>query len=113
MVLDNICYLLTNFLKCSAYENIVFSWVMHEQTIIDNILAKLPLSDCKVRTISLLCDAENLTARLDKDISTGIRTADVVERSLARLALYSRLNTEKIETDGIDAEAVADRILYM
>lgn len=113
MVLDNICHLLSNFLRCSAYENIVFSWVMHEQTIIDNILAKLPLSDCKVRTISLLCDAENLTARLDKDISTGIRTADVVERSLARLALYSRLNTEKIETDGIDAEAVADRILYM
>lgn len=113
MVLDNICHLLSNFLRCSAYENIVFSWVMHEQTIIDNILAKLPLSDCKVRTISLICDAENLTARLDKDISTGIRTADVVERSLARLALYSRLNTEKIETDGIDAEAVADRILYM
>ena len=113
MVIDNICHILSNFLRCSVYENIVFSWVMHEQTIIDNILAKLPLSDCKVRTISLLCDAENLTARLDKDISTGIRTADIVERSLARLALYSRLNTEKIETDGIDAEAVADRILYM
>ena len=111
MVLDNICHLLSNFLRCSAYENIVFSWVMHEQSIIDNILEKLPLTDCRVRCISLVCDAENLTARLDKDISTGIRTADVVERSLARLALYSRLNTEKIETDGIDAEAVADQIL--
>lgn len=111
MVLDNICYLLTNFLKCSAYENIVFSWVMHEQTIIDNILAKLPLSDCKVRTISLLCDEENLRERLEKDISTGIRTADVVERSLARIPLYPRLNTEKIDTNGKNAENVADMIL--
>jgi hypothetical protein len=111
MVLDNICYLLTIFLKCSAYENIVFSWVMHEQTIIDNILAKLPLSDCKVRTISLLCDEENLRERLEKDISTGIRTADVVERSLARIPLYPRLNTEKVDTNGKNAENVADMIL--
>lgn len=33
MVLDNICHLLNNFLKCSAYENIIFCWVMHEQQI--------------------------------------------------------------------------------
>lgn len=33
MVTNNICYLLNNFLKCSAYENIIFCWVMHEQSI--------------------------------------------------------------------------------
>ncbi len=111
MVLDNICHLLGNFLKCSAYENIVFSWVMHEQTIIDSILSKLPLSACQIRNISLVCNEETLIARLDKDISTGLRTADVVERSLARLPLYSRLNTEKVETSGKNAEAVADAIM--
>lgn len=35
MVMDNICFLLNNFLRCSAYENIIFCWVMHEQSIID------------------------------------------------------------------------------
>ena len=30
MVTNNICYVLNNFLKCSAYENIIFCWVMHE-----------------------------------------------------------------------------------
>ena len=31
MVTDNICYLLNNFLHCSAYENVIFCWVMHQQ----------------------------------------------------------------------------------
>lgn len=26
MVMDNICYLLNNFLHCSAYENVIFCW---------------------------------------------------------------------------------------
>ena len=111
MVLDNICHLLANFIRCSAYENIVFSWVMHEQSIIDNILASLPLDDCKIRNISLICDSTNLKARLDKDISTGIRTADIVEKSLARLPLYSRLQTEKVETSWRTPEKIANIII--
>ena len=35
MVIDNICYLLNHFIQCSAYENIIFCWVMHEQSIIE------------------------------------------------------------------------------
>lgn len=31
MVLDNISYLLNNFICCSGYKNIMFCWVMHEQ----------------------------------------------------------------------------------
>ena len=111
MVLDNICHLLSNFLRCSAYENIVFSWVLHEQTIIDTILERLPLSDCRIRNISLICNERNLKSRLRQDISAGIRTADIVERSLARLPLYSRLHTEKVDTNGKSAEKVANIIL--
>ena len=33
MVTDNICFLLNSFLHCSAYQNIIFCWVMHEQDI--------------------------------------------------------------------------------
>ena len=40
MVMDNICYLLNNFLKCSAYDNIVFCWVLHEQNILDDLLSR-------------------------------------------------------------------------
>ncbi|MGF0031660.1 AAA family ATPase [Bariatricus sp. SGI.154] len=30
MVMENICFLLNQFIRCSAYENIIFCWVMHE-----------------------------------------------------------------------------------
>ncbi len=112
MVIDNICHILTNFLRCSVYENIVFSWVMHEQSIIDTILERLPLSDCKILNISLVCDERNLRKRLEKDISTGIRTKDVIERSLAKLPLYAELDTDKIDTSRKSAERVAERILW-
>ena len=41
MVLDNICYLLRNFLGCSEYENVIFCWVMHLESILNDILARL------------------------------------------------------------------------
>lgn len=36
--MENICFLLNQFIRCSAYENIIFCWVMHEQGIIDEII---------------------------------------------------------------------------
>lgn len=64
MVTNNICYLLSNFLKCSAYENIIFCWVMHEQSIINSILEKLNTQNCKVKCISLVADEKTLRERL-------------------------------------------------
>lgn len=29
MVMHNICFLLNNFLRCTAYDNIILGWVMH------------------------------------------------------------------------------------
>ena len=100
MVLDNITHVLNNFIRCSAYENIIFCWVMHEQSIIDTILKKLDLSDCRVRSISLIAGEKVVRERIASDIAKGIRTPDAVERSLARLPLYQKLNTIKIDTTG-------------
>ena len=41
MAVRNICYLLNSFIHCSAYENVIFCWIMHEQSIIDGIISKL------------------------------------------------------------------------
>lgn len=59
MVMDNICYLLNNFLHCSAYENVIFCWVMHEQSIVDEIVSKLDTEECRVIKISLIVDEAN------------------------------------------------------
>ena len=108
MVEDNICYMLNNFLHCSAYENVIFCWVMHEQSILDGILERLDIADCEVKNISLICDEEALKERLQKDIDCGIRKEDILERSAARLPMYDRLNTWKIDTT---AKAPEDVVL--
>lgn len=48
MVMDNICHVLGNFLRCSVFENIVFCWVMHEQSILDELLSRLDTAGWQV-----------------------------------------------------------------
>ena len=110
MVLDNITHVLNNFIRCSAYENIIFCWVMHEQSIIDTILKKLDLSDCRVRSISLIAGEKAVRERIASDIAKGIRTPDAMERSLARLPLYQKLNTIKIDTTGKSVQEICGEI---
>lgn len=110
MVLNNICTILNNFLQCSVYENIIFCWVMHEQSIIDTILARLNPADYRVIPISLLCSKEKLVQRLEQDVAAGVRTDDVIQRSVERIGLYQNLNTIKIDTSDKSVAAIVKEI---
>lgn len=110
MVMDNICYLLNNFIRCSAFENVIFAWVMHEQSIIDTILSRVDISGCEVKKISLVCNRNALIQRLRADVDAGIRQADVIERSVRRLALYAGLQTIKIDVSDITPAQAAEQI---
>lgn len=110
MVLDNIRHVLNNFLRCTAYENVFFCWVMHEQGIIDAILEGLDTEKCSVKVLSLTADAETLTYRILRDLESGVRQRDVLERSLARLPLYEKLNSIKVDTTGKTVQEVADAV---
>ena len=113
IVEKNICYLLDSFIHCSAYENIIFCWVMHEQSIIDRICRDLDLEDCDVKKISLICSPDELRSRLEEDIKKGKRQTDVIERSLQRLPLYYKLDTVKIDTTGMTPEEVARTVVSL
>ena len=113
MVVRNICFLLNSFIHCSAYENIVFGWVMHRQEIMDDVLSRLDLSACEVRAISLVCSPEALRERLEKDVRAGIRKQDVIDRSIERLPLYEEMKTVKIDTSGLTPAEAAARIAGM
>ena len=110
MVKNNICYLLNNFLKCSAYDNIIFCWVMHEQSIIDFILKNLDAQNCDVKCVSLVADEKTLCERLSMDVERGIRSEDVIERSIARIPMYQALNTIKIDTNAKTVAVIANEI---
>lgn len=113
MVKDNITHQLNNFIRCSAYENVIFCWVMHEQEIINQIVSALDIRDCDVKKISLICSEEALTKRLEKDVQNGIRQSDVLERSVGRIKLYDKLNTVKIDVSESSAEKAAKMIMDM
>lgn len=112
MVMDNICHVLNNLIHCSAYDNVVFCWVMHEKAIVDAILSRLDVSGCLVRSISLVCTEEELRRRLERDVSAGTRQQDVIDRSLARLPLYCALDGERIDTTGLTPAMAAERIIH-
>ncbi|MEG0835057.1 MAG: AAA family ATPase [Oscillospiraceae bacterium] len=114
MVLKNICFQLNQFLKCSQYEYIIFCWVMHEQSIIDSILSALDTNDCLIKSFSLITDKQSLVKRIALDIDSGIRLADVIDISVARIKNYNVLDTEKIDVSNITplqaAKAIKTRL---
>lgn len=113
MVMENISFLLNNFIHCSYYDNIIFCWVMHEQEIINQLLERLDTKECTIKIISLLCREKQLVDRLKKDVCLGLRTAEVIKRSVERIPLYDKLQTEKIDTSEITVEQTADIILKL
>ena len=112
MVLDNICHLLGNFLRCSAYENVILCWVMHEREIIDEILGRLPIEECDadVRTVSLVAREDELRHRIEEDVRAGVRDEGAAARSLSYLPRYRSLGTELVDTTGLTPREIAARI---
>ena len=113
MVMRNICFLLNSFLHCTAYENIIFCWVMHEQSIIDEIIDRLDTGDARVIKISLMIDETNLRKRLSADIARGIRSNDVIDRSVARIDMYQTLDTIKVDTVNKNVYEIVSEILTL
>lgn len=111
MVLDNISHLLNNFISCSEYKNIIFCWVMHEESILDDVLSRLNKDDCMLHKFSIVCSEQTLISRITKDINQGIRKNDVIERSVPRLNNYFQMDTRKIDVSYISAKEAAE-IIY-
>lgn len=111
MVLDNICHLLQNFLRFSGFENIIFGWVMQDWSIAQTILSRLDLCGAAVYSFTLMCSQKTLRARLEKDIENGLRTEDIVARSISRLPLYETMPTEHIATDQLTPKKTAIEII--
>lgn len=111
MVESNICFLLNSFLSCSEYDNVIFCWVMHQESIINSLLGKLNLTNVDVYKITLSVSKEALTQRLNRAVENGERTPDVLQRSLDRLPLYQQINTIHIDVSNISPVQVAGKII--
>ena len=97
MVVENIVFLLNQFIKCNDIQTIIFVWVLHEQFILDSILSKLQLQDCQVHSLSLICSPDELRKRTQQDVGQGIRSIQDVERGMERIPYYQPMKTTKID----------------
>ena len=106
MVLQNIGFVLSNFLRCPDYQNILFCWVMDRQEILDD-------SQTQLFCVTLSVTPQGLRQRLQRDIDAGLRQPDIVERSLARLPLYRELSTRKVDVSDLSTEQAARAVLRL
>lgn len=110
MVLENTTFLLRRFLQDSTRDYVIFTWVLHSDLIWQQIRNGLEGLDFQLHRFTLTCDEQALRDRLTRDVVSGQRTIDVVERSIARLAQFSTLETAKLDVSHIDARTAAKRI---
>ncbi len=110
MVMDNITHLLNAFLRNSGYEYVIFCWVIHEDSIFDELLSRLKDAEYELYKVTLICSEQMLRKRLMQDVHNGIRDQGIIERSIARLPLYARMDTVKLDVSGITPQQAADEI---
>ncbi len=110
MVMDNITHTLNNFLACSEYENIIFCWVMHRESITTDLLAGIHESYDHFYKFTLTLNEETLKKRIARDVEMHKRQEGDFKRSADRLALYDEQDTIKINTNGKTILKVATEI---
>ena len=110
LVMQNITFLLRSFLSCSAWDSVIFSWVLHEASILEKLLEPLASLPFETMVFTLVCTPQTLAERIGRDVAAGLRKPDVLERSLERLPLYEKMDTIHIQTDRLPPEEIARMI---
>ncbi len=100
MVENNITYLLNNYLENPLFNYVIFSWVLHREDILNDLLERLHTSEYKLYKITLTCSEESLRDRMHSDM----RSLEQINNSINRLQLYQRIQTNKIDTSDLGIE---------
>jgi broad-specificity NMP kinase len=95
MVERNIHFVLNSFLQ-EHFTYILFTWVLHLDSIIDKILSSLDLADFDFLHFTLICDEKTLKDRMSTDVG---RTTDP---SLAIKRLKESKNVKSIKIDTVN-----------
>ena len=78
--------------------------MLHEQEIIDTILAHIDKNDCSVKNVSLICGEEELKVRLLKDVEADKRQTEISEEEKMRILQEKSLELLEEYKDSIDPE---------
>jgi shikimate kinase len=111
MAIDNIIHMTRNYYYCSECDTIVLSWVISEDNI-NKIISGLTDLNINTYSITLVCDADSLIDRWNKDKITEWRTDEWLKHSIKSISSYkNRTNTIVIDTSCIDIPSVVNKIV--
>lgn len=105
MVLDNIGFVLSKFLK-GPFEYVIFSWVMHEHEIVEAILSRLTEQEYDLLHFTLGCADEVLRQRIA--VAATPRNAQVC---MDRLASTRQNYPDLIDTTDLSPEDMVNLII--
>ena len=107
MAENNMVYLLGNFLKCSEYQFVLYSWIFRTDEIFSLILDRLTSTDFILYKYTLTCDENCFRERL---VRAG-RDERMMSSYIKSLHQCEKTDSEKIDTANKSIETVA-QLLY-
>lgn len=111
MVIENINFLLKNFLENPNIEYVIFNWVIHLEEIYDLFLSELEEIEFDLKKFTLICSEEELIKRVTSDFEKNGRTDRNVEACVERLKMYQNMNTIKIDTTNTPIDGTIEKVL--
>ena len=110
MAVDNILHMIGNYRNCSACSMVVLVWLMDDPRICRKIGEGLSALQAEVRSVTLICDRENLIRRWKNDQRCEWRTDEWLDESLKSLPRFAAMKNT-IDTGKLSVEQVAEIIM--
>ena len=110
MAADNILHMIGNYQKCSVCSMVVLVWLMDDPRIIQRIMDGLSALQAEVKSVTLVCDRENLIRRWNHDQDCEWRTDAWLNVSLKSLPGFESMENT-IDTGGLTIEQAADLVM--
>ena len=110
MAVDSILHMAANYRKCSVCRMIVVVWLMDDPEIVRAITDGLSGLQMDVKSVTLVCDREQLIRRWKNDYNCEWRTDEWLDVSLRSLPGFAAMENT-IDTGGLSVEQIAEQIM--
>ena len=112
MAVDNILHMIGNYMKCSVCKMIVLVWLMDDPWVLRAITDGLAALQAEVKSVTLVCDRENLIRRWENDHNCEWRTDEWLKVSLASLPAFAAMGNT-MDTAGLSVDRIAGRVMEL
>ena len=112
MAVDNILHMIGNYMKCSVCKMIVLVWLMDDPWVLQAITDGLAALQAEVKSVTLVCDRENLIRRWENDHNCEWRTDEWLKVSLSSLPAFAAMGNT-MDTAGLSVDRIAGRVMEL